>query len=143
MARQQDIAVTAWGLIGGGVLSGKYGQPEAVKRYDSATKEWMEAAEQVGAIATQVGRTPAQVAIRWVYQQQAKAQIIPILGARNFPQMEENLGMLDFELDPKQMAELDRVAIFDPGFPWAFLHSENVLNLTHGRTAGLLDNHRA
>lgn len=143
MAREQDIAVTAWGLIGGGVLSGKYGQPGAVKRYEDASQEWMEVADQVGFISRQVGRTPAQVAIRWVYQQQAKAQVIPILGARSLAQLEENLGILDFELDPQHLAALDNLAKFDPGFPRSFLHSENVLNLTHGRTAGLLDNHRA
>jgi aryl-alcohol dehydrogenase-like predicted oxidoreductase len=143
MAREQDIAVTAWGLIGGGVLSGKYGQRETVKRYESATEEWLEVADQVGEIASQVGRTPAQVAIRWVYQQQARAQIIPILGARSLAQMEENLGILDFVLSHEQLASLDAIAKFDPGFPWSFLHSENVLNLTHGKTSGLLDNHRA
>lgn len=143
MAREQDIAVTAWGLIGGGVLSGKYGQPDAVKRYESASQEWLEAAERVAVIARQVGRSPAQVAIRWVHQQQAKAQIIPILGVRNLAQMEENLGILDFELDAQQLADLEGVAKFDPGFPVTFLRSENVLNLTHGKTAGLLDNHHA
>jgi len=125
------------------VLSGKYGQPDAVKRYENASQEWLEAAEKVALIARQVGRTPAQVAIRWVHQQQAKAQIIPILGARNLAQMEENLGILDFELDAQQLAALEGVAKFDPGFPVTFLHSENVLNLTHGNTAGLLDNHHA
>ena len=143
MAREQDIAVTAWGLIAGGVLSGKYSQPGAVKRSEGASQEWLEAADRVGAIARQAGRTPAQVAIRWVYQQQAQAQIIPILGARSRTQMEENLEILDFELAQEQLTDLDAVAKFDPGFPWSFLHSENVLNLTHGKTAGLLDNHRA
>jgi aryl-alcohol dehydrogenase-like predicted oxidoreductase len=143
MAREQDIAVTAWGLIGGGVLSGKYRQPEAVKRYQDASQEWLEVADRVVAIASQVGRTPAQVAIRWVYQQQSQAQIIPILGVRSLDQLEENLGILNFELTAGQIAELDAVTKFDPGFPWSFLHSENVLNLTHGNTAGLLDNHHA
>jgi len=143
MAREQDIGVIAWDLIGAGVLSGKYSQPGAVKRHESASSEWLDAADQVGVIASQVGRTPAQVAIRWVYQQQARAQIIPILGARSLAQIEENLGILDFELRQEQLAELDAIAKFDPGFPWTFLHSEGVLNLVHGKTAGRLDNHRA
>lgn len=143
MSREEDIAVTAWGLIGGGVLSGKYAQPEATKRYESASPEGLEAARQAGEIAQQVGRTPSQVAIRWVHQQQGKAQIIPILGARSLAQLQENLGILDFELDREQIERLDSIAGFDPGFPSTFLHSENVLGLVHGKTFSLLDNHRA
>jgi len=112
MAREQDIAVTAWGLIAAGAER-KYGQTET----SSATRVLQRNGWKppIKWHHCQPGRShPAQVAIRWVYQQQARAQIIPILGARSLAQMEENLEILDFELAQEQLTDLDAVAKFDP-----------------------------
>lgn len=142
LAREDDIAVTAWGLLAGGVLTGKHRDPNATKRYENASEKWLRAGDKVVEIAQQFGRSPAQVAINWVRQQQHKAEIIPILGARSLAQMQDNLGVLDFELSQEQLAAMDELAEFDAGFPWSFLHDDEVLGLLHGKTYPLLDNHR-
>jgi len=138
-AKEDGIAVTAWGLLSGGVLTGKYRDPQAVKRYESAGERSLSIADQVGEIAREIGCTPAQVAIRWVYQQQEKAKIIPILGARTLPQMEENLGTLDLELNSEQLAKIDAISGFRIGFPRDFLMGDEVLHLVHGNTYPLID----
>jgi aryl-alcohol dehydrogenase-like predicted oxidoreductase len=142
MARQDDLAVTAWGLLGGGVLTGKYRDENATRRYEGASERSMRIADEVSRIARESGRTPAQVAINWVRAQKHKAQIIPILGARSQAQIQENLGALDFELDKVQLAGIDALSDFKAGFPADFLHDEEVLGLLHGKTYKLLDNHR-
>ena len=52
-------------------------------------------------ITEEINRTPSQVAINWVRQQQLKAQIIPNLGARTIDQLKDNMSVLDFDLSPK------------------------------------------
>ena len=52
-------------------------------------------------IAEEINRTPSQVAINWVRQQQSKAKILPILGARTLDQLKDNMSVLDFDLSPK------------------------------------------
>ncbi len=142
MASEEDIAVTCWGLVMGGVLTGKYRSADTQTRYEKASKESMDIGDGVVSLAEEIGHSPAQIAVNWVRQQQSKAQVIPILGARTHAQMEENLGALDFELTSDQLEKIDSLIDFDPGFPRSFLHSDNVRNLVHGKTYDSLENHR-
>ncbi len=142
MAREDDIAVTAWGLLGGGVLTGKYRHADMKKRYDHAGEESMAIADKVVKIGRQIGCSPSQIAINWVRQQDDKAQIIPIIGARTAEQFNDNLGALDFELSPDQLKEITELSDFQVGFPWSFLHEKSVLELVHGKTYPNLELHR-
>lgn len=144
MARSEDIAVTAWGTLRGGVLTGKYRDADAVTRYNEAGEESKQQGDAVVALANEIGRTAAQVAINWVRQRPwGGAPIIPILGARSESQFKENLGALDFELDPEHITRLDKVSDIRLGFPHDFLRSDNVKNLIFGDTFELTHNHRA
>jgi aryl-alcohol dehydrogenase-like predicted oxidoreductase len=144
MTRSLDIAVTPWDILDGGILTGKYNQTGTEpRRYDKAGERSLKLAEEVVKLAREIDRTPAQVAINWVRQQQSKAQIIPILGARREAQIQDNLACLEWELTAEQMAGLDEVSRIDLGFPHAFLYSAHVKNLLHGETYAHLDNHRA
>lgn len=142
MAKEEDVAVTAWGLLGGGVLTGKYRLADAEKRYDSASEEGMAIADKIVEIGKQIGHSPSQIAINWVRQQQNKAQLIPILGVRSLEQLKDNLGVLDFELSPDQLDEISEISDFKVGFPRSFLHDEYVLELIHGKTHSILDLNR-
>jgi aryl-alcohol dehydrogenase-like predicted oxidoreductase len=144
MARAEDIAVTAWAILRGGVLTGKYREANAVKRYGEAGEESMQQGDAVVALANEIDRTPAQVAINWVRQRPwGGAPIIPILGARSEAQLNDNLGALDFQLDAEHIARLDKVSDIRLGFPHDFLRSDNVKNLIFGDTFELTHNHRA
>ncbi|MBI5652717.1 MAG: aldo/keto reductase [Chloroflexi bacterium] len=107
MAQAMEMSVLAFGLLGGGTLTGKFNQPggtsEAtrVKEADAQTKS---IAASVMQIANEIGRTPSQVAINWVRQQ--ASHIIPILGARREAQIVDNLGALEFALSDDQLKRL-------------------------------------
>lgn len=150
MANALDIAVTAWGAIGGGVLSGKYsGKPGKVKATDSRRKEsnlWrisernLEIAREVEEVAREIRRTPSQVALAWVRQQ--RGVMIPILGVRTHAQLRDNLGCLEVSLDPKQLDRLHRVSAIEMGFPYDFLAMDMAKKAVYGETFPLIDNHR-
>lgn len=57
---------------------------------------------RVTGIATQIGRTPAQVVLRWHVQQ----GLVPLPKTATPDRMVENGAIFDFELDPDQMAAL-------------------------------------
>ena len=144
MARAEDLAVLAWGTLEGGVLTGKYRTKDAVTRYGEASEEEMRRGDAVVALAQEIGRTPAQVAINWVRQRPwGGPPLIPVLGARSAAQLHDNLGVLDFALTSDQIARLDAVGAFALGFPHDFLRSDNVRNMIFGATFDLIDNHRA
>jgi aryl-alcohol dehydrogenase-like predicted oxidoreductase len=147
MARALDIAVTPWGLLSGGVLTGKYlRQTDEPKRYqprnDAPAPHVIRMVTEVGHIAEELGRTPTQVAVAWVRQQGSGAQIIPILGARTEAQIKDNLGALDLTLSAEHLARLEAASEFRRGFPMDFLFGDEVQRLVHGEFVGRLDNHR-
>jgi len=151
MAKALDIAVTPWGVLGGGVLSGKYKSPKdrpAGARY-AKDEAWAEAAvtersvriaEAATQVAKETGRTASQVALAWV-RRQPFGVIVPIVGAKTVAQLRDNLGCLDFTLEPDQLAKLDAASKIDLGFPHDFLVQAR--SYIFGRTFPLIDNHRA
>lgn len=144
MAQAEDLAVAAWGVLEGGTLTGKYRDKAAVTRYGEASEEELRRGDAVVALAQEIGRTPAQVAINWVRQRPlVGAPIIPILGARSVAQLRDNLGALDFSLTAEQLGQLDGLDPIKLGFPHDFLRSDNVKNMIFGATFELTDNHRA
>ncbi len=145
MARALDLAVTPWSVLGAGVLTGKYSrgnQPEAGRAKEgAATRERnLEIAESVVSIAEEIGCKPSQVAIAWVRQQ--AGVVIPLIGARNLPQLTENLGALDVRLSDEQLATLDEVSQVDLGFPHNFLSDPNILDVVSGGSWERIDSHR-
>lgn len=142
MARQHDLAILPWGLLDGGVLSGKYSQPANgdPRRESEVSEREIKLGEAVQAVASEAGCSPSQVAINWVRQQ--PGNVIPILGARTEAQIADNLRCLDFTLTEAQMAKLNELADFKIGFPNSFLKSDHVRGLIHGGTFARLDHHR-
>jgi aryl-alcohol dehydrogenase-like predicted oxidoreductase len=121
MANALDLAVTPWGTLGGGVLTGKY------------------RADEVGRVAKEIGRSPSQVALAWV-RQRPYGVIVPILGATKLSQIKDNLGCLEVSLSEKQCRRLDEASSIDLGFPLAFL--SQVRQIVYGNTFPLIDDHR-
>lgn len=149
MAEALDITVTAWGTLGGGALTGKYktGAPRP-KDARFAEGPWgdhylternLRIAGEVTNIAREADRTPSQVAIAWVRQQQ-RGVIIPILGARKLSQLQDNLASLQLTLDESQLQRLDEASRVDLGFPQDFL--VQVRGIVHGNSYARIDNHR-
>ena len=101
-------------------------------------------ANEVQEIAREIDRTPSQVALNWIRQQnkQNKGVIIPIIGAKTEAQITDNLGCLDFELTPDQLKRLDDKTKIQLGFPHDFMSEDN-LTFLFGKSFSLIDNHRA
>lgn len=150
MAAALGLAVTPWGILGGGVLSGKYKSPKdrpAEARF-SKDNSWAAAnvternlgiAEAAGAVAKDTGRSASQVALAWVRQQPFGA-VVPILGVRTVAQAKDNLGCLDLVLGPSHLAALDAASRVELGFPHGFLVQAR--GSIYGNTFPLIDGRR-
>lgn len=133
MAETLNVAVLAFSLIAGGVLSGKFnrpGGPDEATRVSEVSAENLAAGAAVVEMAEAVGRTPSQVAINWVRQQ--SPAIIPILGARRLEQMQENLGVLEFELTPEQVETLSAVRPLVHDYPHTYWNDYIRRDLIYG-----------
>lgn len=123
MAEAYGLSVTAWSPLGGGVLSGKYGRPDAPERSrltpGSIAERDLAIAREVEAVAQELGATSAQVALAWTRAR--SAAVLPMIGARTVEQLTENLGCLDVVLEPSLVDRLSAATGFEPGFPSAFI----------------------
>ena len=140
MAKAFGMALTPWAPLAGGALTGKYLKdnpgrlkPESARLNERNTK----IAQEVVAIAEELGVSPAQVAINWCRQ---KDQIvIPIVGARKVSQIEDSLGCTGFQLEETQLRRLDAVSEIELGFPHDFLLQEGVEHVLFGGTKSEID----
>ena len=82
----------------------------ANRRHGVLTEAWSPIAkgavmddDTIGEIASLVGRTPAQVALRWHVQ---RGDIV-FPKSMNRDRMQQNFELFDFELEPTHMAAID------------------------------------
>ena len=135
MAKALDLTVTPWDTLGSGVLTGKYNRDRSTQARATLRGELKERdlgiAAEVVKVAEEIGRTPAQVALRWVLG--GPGVIVPLVGARTREQLDDNLGCLSFELDEAQRARLDEVSKISLGFPHDFLREMAPRNVENHR----------
>jgi len=110
----QDLAVCPWSPLDGGFLTGKYdrdgsnpegsrGDLQSWEGFDDRQWRVLDAIEEV---AEDENATPAQVALRWLIDQEAFT-CIPIIGARTTDQMADNLGAVDVSLSTAEIERID------------------------------------
>jgi len=133
VCRNEGLGVIPWSPLRGGWLSGKFhrgmSKPPAGSRIELASQQgWSEtwaryANEQtwtlidtLTAVAKEVEKSPAQVALRWVSEQPGVTA--PIIGARNMEQVEDNLGAAGWSLSAEQMQRL--TAVSDKPLPYPY-----------------------
>lgn len=146
MASALDLAFTPWGLLSEGELTGKYlRQPDGPtrNRAEEVSQRVNQLAKEVVAVAEEVGRSSAEVAINWIRQQRHGCAVVPILGARSAEQLRANLGCLDFQLEPDHLDRLTAASGFQLGFPRSFLEGDHVRGLIFGTTFDRIANHRS
>ena len=132
VCRNEGIGVIPWSPLRGGWLTGKYTRdmsaPPPDTRIDRAAREgWQEqwsayanertwgVLDALRAVAEQAGRTPAQVALRWLMQRPAVTA--PIIGARNLNQLEDNLAATGWALTETQLDRLTSASDRDLPYP--------------------------
>jgi aryl-alcohol dehydrogenase-like predicted oxidoreductase len=146
MCRHLDIAMTTWAPLASGLLTGKYTRNDDKNEGRLSENKWgspsstnLDLAREVDKIADELGCTSAQVAINWVRSQ--NGVVIPIVGVTTVKQLTDNIAALEITLPEEAIMRLNDMTNFDIGFPGNFVHRDNVLNLIHGETYNLLDNH--
>ncbi len=129
----EGLGVIPWSPLRGGWLSGKYRRgmtaPLADTRIAAAGERgWGESWEaynnehtwrlldELVAVAGEVGKGPAQVAINWLLRRPGVTA--PIIGARNLEQLEDNLGASGWALEAAHVERLNRAS--DPGLPYPY-----------------------
>ncbi|GIM94302.1 aldo/keto reductase [Paractinoplanes toevensis] len=124
MAQAHGLGVVLYSPLAGGLLTGKYRQGEQGRL--SARGDAIEGSPQrsavvdaVLAIADELGVGAVRVALAWLRRRAALATtaLIPIVGPRTRPQLEEYLRSLDLELSDRHYRQLDEVSAVRPGTP--------------------------
>ena len=112
--RELGIAITAYGVLSRGLLSGRVPSPDAkgdirvtrMPRYQQGNVDQnLKLVEALRQIGQEKGATPAQLALAWVRTR--GADILPVMGARRRDQLEETLGALALTLDAADLARID------------------------------------
>lgn len=134
VCQQEGLGVIPWSPLRGGWLSGKFRRgmtaPPTGSRIEMAEEQgWSESwsaynnehtwtvLDALLAVAEQVGKTPAQVAISWLLYRPGVTA--PIIGARSVDQLESNLSARGWSLTPEQMSQLDQASDFSlPYYPY-------------------------
>ena len=136
MSQNLEVAFTAWGALGAGILTGKYNDDPTGGGGRIYSAGWGELEErklaiarEVAAVAGEIGASPSQVALSWVRQQ--SPTMIPVIGSRKASQLVDNIGCVDVTLSPEHLARLDESSAIERGFPYDFIKG--------GRTSWLGD----
>ncbi|MEZ4386755.1 MAG: aldo/keto reductase [Candidatus Krumholzibacteriia bacterium] len=145
MADYMDLAVTTWGSLGGGQLTGKYlgAESGSVDTRRTGISGQVDArSERITAelqqVAGELGCTAGQAALAWVRQRE-KPVMIPIIGARTAAQLRENLGCLQITFGEAQRQRLEAASAIDLGFPHEFLQRASTQPYLHGEFGDRID----
>ncbi|HKO53794.1 MAG TPA: aldo/keto reductase [Polyangiaceae bacterium] len=130
LCREQGLGLLPWSPLASGFLTGKYRRdqpPPAGTRLEKWSerrssfdndRNWR-ILDAVRSVATEVGASPASVALAWVMKQPQVSSTI--FGARDIAQLEENVKACDVNLSDEQLKCLDEASAFEPGYPYGFM----------------------
>jgi aryl-alcohol dehydrogenase-like predicted oxidoreductase len=114
--RDLGIGITAYGVLSRGLISGHWSKDRGRTPGDFRAQSPRFSGENVDhnlalvealrAVAAAKGATVAQVAIAWVLAQ--GSDIVPLVGARRRDRLTEALGALALELNPVDLADIER-----------------------------------
>jgi aryl-alcohol dehydrogenase-like predicted oxidoreductase len=111
--RELGIAVTAYGILCRGLLSGAAAQGLAPNDFRAHSPRFqgenlannLVLVAQLEAVAREQGVTAAQLAIAWVASR--GSDIIPLIGTKSRKRLKESLAALDFKLSPQVLALIE------------------------------------
>ena len=113
MAQAEGLVPCTYSPLGGGLLTGKYsadaqteGRLATDHRYAAryGLPQMHKAAQDLAALAADLGVHPATLAVAWVLQHPAAP--LPILSARNAAQLAPSLAAINYPLDAEIYAKL-------------------------------------
>lgn len=123
-AQELDVGFVPYSPLGRGFLTGtltkeavrdstRSGQPRFDEHFDANQP----VVNAIRSVATEMGATPAQVALTWLWAQEDRfgLPVVPIPGTRRVERMRENAGSLDVTLTDAQLDELDAASAYVVG----------------------------
>ncbi len=115
VCRELGIAITAYGVLSRGLISGRYTADRQLDARDFRSRaprfqgenleRNLRLVEALRAIAQERAVTVAQLAIAWVLSR--GEDIVPLIGARSRERLGEALGALSLELGPEEIARIE------------------------------------
>jgi aryl-alcohol dehydrogenase-like predicted oxidoreductase len=124
--RELGIGLVAYSPLGHGFLTGTLRTPADLEKLDDSDfrknnprftganfQRNLRLADQVQAVADEVGATPAQVALAWLLTK--GEDIVPIPGTKRVSRVEENTAADGIELSGEQIATLDALPVAEGG----------------------------
>lgn len=130
LCKEENIGFIPWALLGGGFLTGRYNRSEptegrlTAKAGESswglrANERNFQVLDAVQSVAEQLGKTPAQVALRWLNQLEGMTS--PIFGARTLEQFNDNMGAIGWEMPQEVWNQLNEVSALEADYPNRFI----------------------
>ena len=122
----KGLGVAVWSPLAGGYLTGKYKSVEAAPAGTRAAEGWNLPSRffhpnhdailaELFATALELGRPPAQVAVRWVLERPWVSSAI--IGARTGAQLADSLAATTFSLPKEALHRLDRASALPLRYP--------------------------
>jgi aryl-alcohol dehydrogenase-like predicted oxidoreductase len=129
----KGLGSVVWSPLAGGFLTGKYQPGQKVADGTRSAEGWAypskyfapnadEILQVLLDVAKELGRSPAQVALRWILAQPGMTSVI--VGARTTKHLQDNLGAADWQLEGETLARLNAVSQLPERYPKAM---ENVM----------------
>lgn len=147
MMRRYGLGLTVWSPLASGFLSGKYTREslsDPANRYSGFDflpfdkEHGFRLVENLRRIAGLRSASVAQVALAWLLSRESVTSVI--LGASKMQQLEDNLGAVNVQLTPEEIAELEAATPLAPVYPNWFndrlVDRPLVDALAGGRTGG-------
>ncbi len=144
LAEAQNMAILPWSPLAGGFLTGKYDrnvgeEARAGGRLTTSPRggqllqdeRKLAVAETLSAIAADAGCSAAQLALAWMMRR-TNTRVVPIIGARNLAQLEDNLGAVEVRVGEGELARLDALTAPEPEYPQTLYASEFFNTMMYG-----------
>jgi aryl-alcohol dehydrogenase-like predicted oxidoreductase len=143
--QELGLGLVPWSPLAAGMLTGKYGRDKLADAARAAampdrgaevgdagssgrlngdnpfggmlfTERNFDVVDVVKEIASEIGRAPAEVALKWVVERPGVSSVL--IGASRVEQLDLNIGSLDVELTAEHLARLEQATAMPPITPY-------------------------
>lgn len=129
LAKDQQVGTIVWSPLAAGRLGGRYhrGMPipedsrvrnNGVPVRDNITNHeaWYRILDTLDAMATETGHSVAEIALAWLLSR--PTIVSAVIGARTEQHLKSNIGAVNWQLSPEQIARLDQVSMQPKAYPY-------------------------
>lgn len=126
LCKNKGLGIVVWSPLAGGFLSGKYKPGERRQQGSRSEEGWAfpqryfasnadETLQTLLDVSEKLGYSPAQVALRWVLEQDAMTSVI--VGARKIQHLQDNIGVVGCKLDAEELNRLNDISSLPDRYP--------------------------